>query len=70
MEEKAFTIELGLEIQAKQLAEWKSILLPEVYEALYEYATRKNHEAKLGYDVRRGTDLDNYIGNYMLGWRN
>jgi len=31
MEEKAFTIELGLEVQAKQLAEWKSILLPEVY---------------------------------------
>lgn len=70
MEEKAFTIELGLEIQAKQLAEWKSILLPEVYEALYEYATRKNHEAKLGYDVCRGTDLSTYIANYMLGWRN
>jgi hypothetical protein len=70
MEEKAFTIELGLEVQAKQLAEWKSILLPEVYEALYEYATRHNSEAKIGWDIRRGTDLNNYIGNYMLGWRN
>ena len=70
MKEKQFTIEQGLEVQAKQLAEWKSILINEVYEALYEYATRKNHEAKTGWDIRRGTDLDNYIGNYMLGWRN
>jgi hypothetical protein len=70
MEEKAFTIELGLEVQAKQLAEWKSILLPEVYEALYEYATRLNHLAKIGWDIRRGTDLSTYIANYMLGWRN
>ena len=68
--EKAFTIELGLEVQAEQLAKWKSILLPEVYEALYEYATRYNHEAETGYDVRRGTDLSTYIANYMLGWRN
>ena len=69
MEEKAFTIELGLEVQAKQLAEWKSILLPEVYQALYEYATRNNHEAKIGWDIRRGTDLSAYIANYRIGWR-
>ena len=70
MEEKAFTIELGLEVQAKQLAEWKTVLLPEVYDALYDYATRRNWEAKTGRDVRRGIDLTNYICNYMLGWRN
>jgi len=69
MEEKAFTIELGLEVQAEQLAKWKSILLPEVYEALYEYATRNNSEARTGWDIRRGSDLSNYIGNYMLGNR-
>lgn len=68
--EKEFTLQHGLKIQDEQLAGWKLILLPEVYEALHEYATRKNHEAKTGYDVRRGTDLDNYVGNYMLGWRN
>ena len=65
--EKQFAVEQGLEIQAKQLANWKSILLPEVYDAFYEYATRHNHEAKTGWDIRRGTDLSNYIANYMLG---
>ena len=67
--EKQFTVEQGLEIQAKQLAEWKSILKDEVYEALHEYATRNNGEAKTGYNICRGSNLDNYIGNYMLGHR-
>ena len=70
MEENEFTLQHGLEIQAEQLANWKSILIDEVYEALYEYATRLNHLAETGYDVRRGTDLSTYIANYMLGWRN
>ena len=69
MERNEFTVEQGLEIQARQLAEWKTVLITEVYEALHEYTTRHNHEAKTGNDVCRGTSLDNYIGNYMLGWR-
>jgi hypothetical protein len=67
--EKQFEVQQGLDIQAKQLAQWKSILKDEVYEALYEYATRNHSEAKTGWDICRGTSLDNYIGNYMLGNR-
>jgi hypothetical protein len=67
--EKQFEVQQGLDIQAKQLEQWKSILKDEVYEALYEYATRNNSEAKTGWDIRRGSDLSNYIGNYMLGNR-
>jgi len=63
------TVADGIKYQAEQLARWKTVLIPEVYAALEEYATRNNHEAKSGYDVRRGVDLDNYIGNYMLGHR-
>ena len=69
MERKEFTVEDGIEIQRDHLSRWKSVLLPEVYEALEEYALRTNHEANSGYDIRRGTNLDNYIGNYMLGYR-
>lgn len=69
MREKEFTVEEGIKYQMEQLALWKRILIPEVYVALEEYATRNNHEAKSGYDVRRGVDLNNYIGNYMLGYR-
>lgn len=65
-----FTVQQGLEVQAKQLVEWKSILKPEVYEALYEYATRLNYKAESGSDVKRGVELSTYISNYMLGWRN
>ena len=64
-----FTVEEGLEIQSIQLARWKTILIPEVYKALEEYAQRENHLATNGSEVCRGTDLDNYIGNYMLGHR-
>ena len=69
MHTKKFTTEEGLEIQAKQLEEWKSVLVPEVYNALHEYATRNNNIAKSGWDVCRGTGLNNYIANYMLGHR-
>jgi len=69
MERKEFTVEDGIEIQAEQLAGWKLILIPEVYEALEEYALRNNHKAQSGRDICRGVDLDNYIGNYMLGHR-
>jgi hypothetical protein len=69
MERKEFTVEDGIEIQAEQLAGWKLILIPEVYEALEEYTLRNNHKAQSGRDVCRGVDLDNYIGNYMLGHR-
>jgi hypothetical protein len=64
-----FTVQQGLEIQARQLQEWESVLKPEVYKALHEYATRENGEAESGSDVKRGVDLSNYIGNYMLGHR-
>jgi hypothetical protein len=64
-----FTVEEGLKIQAEHLTQWKTILIPEVYEALEEYTKRNNDKAQTGYDVRRGCDLDFYINNYMLGHR-
>ena len=67
--EKIFTVEDGIEIQNKCLQEWKTVLLPEVYLALEEYATRKNHKAESGYDIVRGQDLNSYIRNYTLGYR-
>jgi hypothetical protein len=69
MRNNTFTVEEGLKIQAEHLRLWKAVLKLEVYEALEEYAKRKNNEAKTGYDVCRGSDLDFYINNYMLGHR-
>ncbi len=64
-----FTIEEGINIQTEHLRLWKAVLKFEVYEALEEYAKRNNNEAKTGYDICRGTSLDCYINNYMLGHR-
>lgn len=69
MRTNEFTIEDGIAIQAEQLAQWKTVLIPEVYEALEEYSKRNNHKAKCGYDICRGSDMSSYIGNYMLGHR-
>jgi hypothetical protein len=69
MLKEEFTVQDGITIQTNQLNKWKTILIPEVYEALEEYAKRNNDKAKTGYDICRGGDLDNYIGNYMLGYR-
>jgi hypothetical protein len=64
-----FSIQDGIRVQSEQLRLWKAILQPGVYSALEEYALRTNHEAKSGYDIKRGTTLDSYINNYMLGHR-
>jgi hypothetical protein len=64
-----FGIDDAIEIQREHLDQWKTILKPEVYESLEEYALRENHLAKRHQDIKRGTNLDNYIGNYMLGHR-
>jgi hypothetical protein len=69
MNTKELSVEEGIAIQDRHLEGWKTILKEEVYEALEEYAKRTNHEARTGYDIRRGNVLDNYIGNYMLGHR-
>ena len=69
MRTNEFTIEDGIAIQTEQLAKWKTILIPEVYEALEEYSKRNNHKATWGYDICRGNEMISYIGNYMLGHR-
>jgi len=57
--------------QTEQLNEWKNVLLPEVFSDLLEYINYHNQVCDGPDDRRhkRGTDLDNFIGNYMMGWR-
>lgn len=69
MEVKEFTVNDGIKVQTEQLFRWKSVLIPEVYDSLEEYAKRNNHKAKTGYDICRGSELDCYVANYTLGHR-
>lgn len=64
MYRKELEIQKGIDIQTEQLGRWKQVLKPEVFENLKAWATEKNHEKASGYDVVRGSSLDNYIANY------
>lgn len=60
------TVIHGLKIQNQQLAQWKKVLKAAVYRRLYCEA--KTHNSKMeagatGYDVWRGSDLDQFIAN-------
>ena len=60
------TVEQGIKIQQEHLQQWKTVLKPEVYDKLEKWATLTNNEARTGYEIRRGTDLSNYVQNLSL----
>ena len=60
------TVEKGIQIQQEHLQQWKTLLKPEVYDKLEKWATLTNNEARTGYEIRRGTDLSNYVQNLSL----
>lgn len=60
------TVEGGIQIQQEHLQQWKTVLKPEVYDKLEKWATLTNNEARTGYEIRRGTDLSNYVQNLSL----
>ena len=57
------TVEGGIQIQQEHLQQWKTVLKPEVYDKLEKWATLTNNEARTGYEIRRGSDLSNYVQN-------
>ncbi len=64
---KEFTTFEGLVIQREQLEKWKLLLKHEVYTALEAWATQYNEHplVKDGYDICRGSELDNFIANFF-----
>jgi hypothetical protein len=58
-----FTVEQGIDIQDRQLSEWEVILKPEVFEIIKDLVKKRNVNLRTGYDVCRGTDINNIIHN-------
>lgn len=54
-------------IQYKQLCDWKTVLLPHVFEALVNWSTSTNCSVKKADSIRRGNDLSTFVSNYALG---
>jgi len=66
MEKRAeFTVEAGIRVQTRQLERWAIVLKPEVMEDLRTFAVLDNDKAHSGYEITRGSDLENYILNYQ-----
>lgn len=63
--ESTFSVEDGIKVQSEQLAQWKKLLQPKVYKDLEKWATEHNDKAESGNQIVRGTDMDNFIGNYF-----
>ena len=63
---KTLSTEDGIRIQTEQLEGFKRILKPEAFELLRKLATTRNNVAENGYDVLRGTDLDNILHNQVM----
>jgi len=62
----SFTVEKGLELQAKNLAEWKRKLKPAIYAEVKAQVERENKwlaPDATGYDVTRGQSISNIVHN-------
>ena len=53
-----------ISVQDTQLAEWKDKLNDKVYNDLFEWAKKGNDVFDDHYDIRRGTDLNNFVLNW------
>lgn len=63
------TVGIAIEVQTKQLNEWKCVLAPIVYRVLVEYAQSNNEFAKITNnhnDVYRGVKLTTFIENLAI----
>lgn len=68
------TIEKGIEIQQKQLLQWKEVLKEDKFERLNNYCNKCNEvlvkqygmHAYRGFSVFRGNDLDSFIHNNLI----
>jgi hypothetical protein len=64
-----FTVEQAIEVQTRQLNEWKTVLKPEIHSVLVEYAQSGNEYAKVSNntnDIIRGSRLSCFIGNVAI----
>ena len=67
MKDYDFPLEKGIEIQTKQLNDWRKVLKPEYFNSLVEYALENNHKATSGMQVCRGSELDCFVANMSTG---
>lgn len=61
-----FSVGAGVNLQQQQLSKWASVLTTEAFHKLYQLVTADNDKAKSGYDVVRGTMIDEILHNQVM----
>ena len=56
-----FTKEEGLKIQENHLLEFKCVMSSNAFDMLKELVTKGNDDAKTGFDIKRGTDIEDIL---------
>lgn len=63
---KPYTIQDAIDIQNKQLLEWKSVLTEEAYNRLCILTRLHNNKAENGYEICRGTMIYEILVNHIM----
>lgn len=58
-----------IDIQTRQLAEWKTVLKPEVFKELRKRANRDNGSIEDPYKIFRGSTMDCWVSNAAIRLR-
>jgi hypothetical protein len=71
MSRHKLSIKDALAIQAEQIEQWKTILNDKTIKVLTQEAATRNQETmdnewSTGYDVWRGTSIDEFLANYKI----
>jgi hypothetical protein len=63
-----FTVNQGLDVQARNLRQWKSVLKPAKYKQLVAHIKEVNAHTNMrsGMDVFRGNDIDVWVSNNLM----
>jgi hypothetical protein len=65
MKRETFTLQDAKNTQMLQLLQWKKVLTQKVYFKLLRHAMKENEKCTEPYKIFRGTDIDQWIHNYM-----
>lgn len=66
MSRPQFTVKDAIIIQDAQLANWRKVLKPAIHARLCELVRRTNEGVTNGYDIVRGTRIDEILWNNIV----
>jgi len=71
MKRPAFSLDEAMRIQREHLEQWRTLLVPEVWDQLVDWTKQETAKVLAGerwtpFDIPRGTDLDGWVQNCAM----